>query len=178
MKRLVLVLAIAIYLSCGTAWAADLTISYGKDIWVESWVSKFVKTHALELEFRTPYNKWLDIGVAAHTVWSETSPDCIIDNTHFGGTNLSLILVGRLIAHKAISKRVFVEGFGGLGLILLDRPPEIGPKSYVGNFGASIGYKFDRWSILYRADHWSVPLYRGDKGHNRHYIGIRVPFGN
>ena len=156
--------------------AADLTISYGKDVWVESWVSKLVKTHAIELELKAPHNKWLDIGIAAHTVWSETSPGCIIDNTHFGGTDLSLILVGRLITHRAISKQIFVEGFGGFGLVLLDRPPEIGPKFYVCNFGAGIGYKFDGWSILYRADHYSVPLYKEDRGHNRHYIGIRIPF--
>lgn len=176
-QRFTIILAALCCLLYGTAQAADLTISYGKDVWVESWTSKVVKTHALELELKRPYNRWLDTGIAAHTVWSETNPSCIINGSHFGGTDLSLIIAGRLIAHKALSKHVFVEGFGGFGLVFLDRPPEIGPRSYVGNFGAIVGYKFDKWSILYKVDHWSVPFYRGDKGHNRHYIGIRVAFG-
>jgi hypothetical protein len=176
--RTALIVFMLCYVLCETAWTADLTISYGKDIWIESWVSKFVKTHALELELKTPHNRWLDIGIATHTIWSETNPDRIIDGTYFGGTDLSLILAGRLIAHKMISERIFIEGFGGIGLITLNHPPEIGQRAYIGNFGASIGYKLDRWSILYRVDHWSVPFYKGDKGHNRHYVGVRYPFGS
>jgi len=176
MKQLILALAITLFLTV-PAYALDLTISYGKDTWIESWCSKDVKTRAFELELKTPYNKWLDIGIAAHTVWSDTVPGHIIDDVYFGGTDLNLIIVGRLIIRRMLSERVFIEGFGGLGLVTLDSPPEIGDKPYVGNFGMSIGYKFDKWSILYRADHYSVPLYKGDKGHNRHYIGVRVPFG-
>jgi len=175
MKLVTIVLSVLLmftvwYTFCGSVQASELTVSYGEDIWVESWCSKDVETRAFELELKTSYNRWLDIGVVAHTVWSETSQG------HFWGTDLSLILAGRLIAHKMLSERIFVEGFGGLGWILLGEPPEIGRRPYVGNFGAAIGYKFDRWSIMYRADHWSVPFYRGDKGHNRHYIGIRIPF--
>lgn len=171
-----LMLTAIVLLLCSMASAADLTISYGKDIWARSWTSEPVKTYALELELKAPYNKWLDIGIAAHTVQSITNPGCTIDSTYFSGTDTTLILVGRLIAHKDISKHIFIEGFGGPGLLTLDHPPEIGERDYIANCGASIGYRFDNWSLIYKVDHYSVPFYR-DRGHNRHYIGIRIPFG-
>jgi len=177
-KKYLGIVIIALIFLCGTAQGSDLTISYGEDTWNESLCSKGVETHALEIDFKTPYNEWLDYGVATNWVWSKTNPGRTINgDAYFGGTDISLILAGRLTAHKKISKRVFVEGFGGFGLMFLDRQPEMGPRHLVGNFGARIGYEFDGWSIVYTIeDHWSVPGYKSDKGHNRHLIGIRIPF--
>lgn len=176
MRKYLGIIIIALVFLCNQAQASDLTISYGEDIWNESWRSEGVETHALVLDFKTPYNEWLDYGVATHWVWSKTDPGRIINGTYFEGTNISLILSARLTVHGMISKRIFVEGFGGLGLMFLDRQPEMGPRHLVGSFGAGIGYEFDGWSVMYEVEHLSILGYRGDKGHNRHLIGIRIPF--
>jgi len=177
MRKYLGIVIIALIFLCGTAQASELTISYGENIWNESWCSPGVETHALEIDFKTPWNEWLDYGVVTHLIWSETNPGRVINgNAYFEGTDVSLIWAGRLTAHTMVSERIFIEGFGGFGLMVLDKQPEMGPRHLAGNFGAGIGLEFDGWGVVYRVDHWSMFRYKGDKGHNRHYIGVRIPF--
>jgi len=161
---------------------AEFGISYGINVWNPSWCSPGVKTHALELEVKMPVKKWvnlnwLDIGIVANKIWSDTSPGHIIDDVYFNGQNTSLILALRLTARKMISDTMFLEGYGSLGWMNPKEHPELGDSGMLGNWGGNIGYDFGNWSLLYGAGHWSDPLRGRDKGHNLQYLKIRIPFG-
>lgn len=166
--------------------AAELGISYGEDTsWSPSWCSKGVETHEFELELKTSIEdmNWLYAGIVVNRVWSDVNPGHVIDGMYFSGKTVNFIVALRLTARGTLYKNVFVEGYGSLGWMFPNEHPEIGSNpdvcnlAAVGNFGGNIGYDFGSFAVVYGVGHWSNYLTGGDKGHNRHYIGIRIPFG-
>ena len=166
--------------------ASEVSLSYGEDVtWNQSWCSKGVETHELEVEVKTqvPDLDWLDKGIVVNKVWSDVNPGQLIDGVYFSGRTTSFIIALRLTARKTLYKNIFAEGYGSLGWMIQNEHPELGSNpdvcnlAAVGNFGANIGYDFGSFSVAYGIGHWSNWATKGDKGHNRHYLKIRIPFG-